>query len=110
VAWYRHIHANLDLSGQEFNTTEFVADLLASIGLRPKPAGNGLVCDIGSHRRRVGLRADLDALPLTELTGLPYVSTALGACHACGHHAHTAILFATGLALASAPSCLAGYC
>jgi len=45
----------------------------------------------------------MDALPLTELTGLPYASTVVGACHACGHDAHTAMLVAAGLALASAP-------
>jgi amidohydrolase len=105
VAWYRHIHANPELSGQEFNTTEFIADLLSSAGLRPTrlSAGNGLICDVGSGRRCVGLRADMDALPFTEASGLPYASTVPGACHACGHDAHTAMLVATGLALASAP-------
>jgi amidohydrolase len=105
VAWYRHIHANPELSGKEFKTTEFVADLLTSAGLRPTrlPAGNGLICDIGSGERCVGLRGDMDALPLTETTGLPYASTVLGAGHACGHDAHTAMLVAAGLALASAP-------
>jgi amidohydrolase len=51
----------------------------------------------------VALRADIDALPLTEATGLPYSSTVEGAAHACGHDAHTAILLGAGLALASAP-------
>lgn len=105
VAWYRHLHAYPELSRQEFNTTELVAGLLSSVGLRPKlmPAGTGLVCDIGSGGKTVALRADMDALPLTELTGLPYASTVVGACHACGHDAHTAMLVAAGLALASAP-------
>jgi amidohydrolase len=105
LEWYRHIHAHPELSCQEFTTTEFVAGLLASAGLRPMllPAGNGLMCDVGSGGRCVGLRADMDALPLTESTGLPYASTVPGACHACGHDAHTAMLAATGLALASAP-------
>ena len=106
VAWYRHIHAYPELSRQEFNTTELVAQLLSSVGLRPQlmPMGTGLTCDIGSPEGRcVALRADMDALPLTELTGLPYASTVVGACHACGHDAHTAMLVATGLALASAP-------
>jgi amidohydrolase len=105
VAWYRHIHAYPELSRQEFNTTELVAGLLSSVGLRPHvlPAGTGLVCDIGTGGRCVALRADMDALPLTELTGLPYCSTVVGACHACGHDAHTAMLVAAGLALAAAP-------
>ena len=106
VAWYRHLHAYPELSRQEYNTTELVATLLSSAGLRPRlmPIGTGLTCDIGSPDGRcVALRADLDALPLTELTGLPYASTVVGACHACGHDAHTAMLVAAGLALASAP-------
>jgi amidohydrolase len=106
VAWYRHMHAYPELSRQEFNTTELVASLLTSAGLRPvvMPVGTGLTCDIGSPDGRcVALRADMDALPLTELTGLPYASTVVGACHACGHDAHTAMLVAAGLALASAP-------
>jgi amidohydrolase len=105
VAWYRHIHSYPELSRQEFTTTELVAGLLRSVGLYPEllPAKNGLVCDVGTGTRCVALRADIDALPLTELTGLPYASTLVGACHACGHDAHTAMLLATGLALASAP-------
>jgi amidohydrolase len=105
LAWFRHIHANPELSRGEFNTTELVAGLLSAVGLQPRllPARNGLICDIGSGPRCVALRADMDALPLTELTGLPYASTVIGACHACGHDAHTAMLIATGLALASAP-------
>ena len=106
VAWYRHMHAYPELSRHEYNTTELVATLLSSVGLRPQvmPAGTGLICEIGSPEGPcVALRADMDALPLTELTGLPYASTVVGACHACGHDAHTAMLIAAGLALASAP-------
>lgn len=105
LAWYRHIHAYPELSRQEFSTTELVAKLLAEVGLRPEllPAKNGLICDVGTGDNCVALRADMDALPLTELTGLAYASTVVGACHACGHDAHTAMLLAAGLALASAP-------
>jgi amidohydrolase len=104
VAWYRHLHAYPELSRQEFNTTELVHGLLSSVGLHcsPLPGGTGLVCEIGTGGKCVALRADMDALPLTELTGLPYASTVVGACHACGHDAHTAMLAAAGLALASA--------
>lgn len=105
VAWRRHIHANPELARKEFATTEFVLGVLRSAGLRPAvlPGGTGIVCDIGSGDRCVALRADLDALPLTEATGLPYASSTPGAMHACGHDAHTTILLAAGLALASAP-------
>ncbi|WP_424189526.1 amidohydrolase [Actinokineospora sp. G85] len=105
LAWFRHLHANPELSRQEFATTELITGLLKSFGLQPSvlPGGTGLICDIGSGERCVALRADMDALPLTEATGLSYAAPGTGACHACGHDAHTAILLATGLALASGP-------
>jgi amidohydrolase len=105
AAWYRHIHAHPELSRHEYNTTELVARLLASAGLRPKvfDTGTGLTCDIGVGDKCVALRADMDALPLTELTGLPFASTVPGAAHACGHDAHTSMVLGAGLALASAP-------
>jgi amidohydrolase len=105
VAWFRHIHAHPELSRQEFGTTELISEVLRSVGLRPTVlgGGTGVLCDIGSGRRCVALRADMDALPVAEVTGLPYSSTVDGVCHACGHDAHSAILLATALALASAP-------
>ncbi|MBC6448463.1 M20 family metallopeptidase [Actinokineospora xionganensis] len=105
LAWFRHFHEHPELSRQEFATTEMVAGLLKSFGLQPEllPAGNGLICDVGEGDRCVALRADMDALPMTEATGLPYAAKVQGVCHACGHDAHTTILLATGIALASAP-------
>ncbi len=105
IAWYRHIHANPELSRREYNTTEMVAGLLSAAGLQPKvfDGGTGLICDIGEGDRCVALRADMDALPLTELTGLPAAPTGPGAAPACGHAGHTAMLLGAGLALASAP-------
>ncbi|MEO6088333.1 MAG: amidohydrolase [Umezawaea sp.] len=104
VAWRRHLHANPELSRKEFATTELVANLLRSVGLKPRilPGGTGLVCDIGSGPRCVALRADMDALPLRENTGLPFSSSVDGAAHACGHDAHTTVLLGAALALASA--------
>lgn len=106
VGWRRHIHQHPELGRQEFATTQYVAERLADAGLNPKvlPGGTGLTCDIGpEHRPRIALRADMDALPMAERTGAPYASTVPNVAHACGHDAHTAILLATGLALASAP-------
>jgi amidohydrolase len=105
VAWRRHLHAHPELSRQEHDTTELLAEVLRSIGLHPTalPGGTGLICDIGSGERCVALRADIDALPLVENTGLPFASTNEGACHACGHDAHTAVLLGAAMALASAP-------
>ncbi|NGY58444.1 amidohydrolase [Lentzea sp. NEAU-D13] len=104
VAWRRHIHANPELSRREYNTTELVAKLLREVGLKPRilPGGTGLICDIGNGPRCVALRADMDALPLPENTGLPFSSTVDGVSHACGHDAHTTVLLGTALALASA--------
>ncbi|HEX3647669.1 MAG TPA: amidohydrolase, partial [Pseudonocardiaceae bacterium] len=105
VAWRRHIHAHPELSRQEFATTDLIAGLLRSVGLRPRvlPNGNGLICDIGEGGRCVALRADLDALPITEATELDFRSTVDGVCHACGHDVHTTALLGAGLALAAAP-------
>ncbi|TQF66000.1 amidohydrolase [Rhodococcus spelaei] len=103
--WRRHIHAHPELARHEFATTEFVATRLIAAGLEPRilPGGTGLTCDIGPDGPRIALRADMDALPLQEVTGAPYASTVAGVSHACGHDAHTTVLLGTGLALAAAP-------
>ncbi|MDI9951801.1 M20 family metallopeptidase [Rhodococcus sp. IEGM 1305] len=104
--WRRHIHANPELARHEYATTEFVATRLAAAGLSPDllPGGTGLTCDLGpSNGPRIALRADIDALPLQELTGATYSSTVPGVSHACGHDAHTTILLGTGLALSEIP-------
>ncbi|MGV8872208.1 MAG: M20 family metallopeptidase [Rhodococcus sp. (in: high G+C Gram-positive bacteria)] len=103
--WRRHIHANPELARREFATTAFVMEQLEAAGLSPTPlpGGTGLICDIGPDGPRVALRADMDALPLQENTGSVYSSTVPGVSHACGHDAHTTVLLATGLALASLP-------
>jgi amidohydrolase len=106
IGWRRHIHSHPELGRQEFATTQFVAERLVEAGLNPKvlPPGTGLICDFGpEHRPRIGLRADMDALPMLERTGAPYASTVPNVAHACGHDAHSAILLGTGLALASVP-------
>ena len=95
VSWRRHLHAHPELSFQDHRST----------GLRPRvlPGGTGLICDIGTGPRCVALRADLDALPLSETAELPFASTVNGVMHACGHDAHTAILMGAASALASSP-------
>ena len=106
VAWRRHIHRHPELGRQEFATTQFVADRLVEAGLNPKalPGGAGLVCDFGpEYGPRIALRADIDALPMAERTGLPFTSATPGVAHACGHDAHTAMLLGAATALASVP-------
>ena len=94
-----HIHRNPELSYQEYNTMEFVAGELESIGLTPQRGfgKTGVVALIkGNHHSEhdiaIGLRADLDALPILEETNVDYKSKVDGVMHACGHDVHTAVL------------------
>lgn len=109
VRWRRHVHAHPELSRDEYRTTAWLADQLTGIGLHPRtlPGGTGLICDIGEDsehaQRTVALRADIDALPLQERTGLDFASSVDGVSHSCGHDGHTAILLAAAMALATAP-------
>ena len=102
----RDIHAHPELARTEIRTTALVAERLAAEGLTPRLLpGSGLVCDIpagagGDSRRRVALRADLDALPVQEATDLPYSSTVPGVSHACGHDVHTSVVLGAGIVLA----------
>ena len=98
VAWRRSLHAVPELARGEHRTTSLVSRMLMNAGLEPRTlaGGTGLVCDIGYGERCVALRADMDALPLTEDTGLPFASTVHGVMHACGHDAHTAMLLGAG--------------
>ncbi len=105
VGWRRHIHTYPEPHRHEHATTEYIVNLLRGAGLAPKvlPVGTGVICDVGKGSRCVALRADIDALRLSEVTGLPFASTVAGVCHACGHDAHTAALLGAALALACAP-------
>ena len=106
VGWRRHLHRHPELGRQEFATTQFVADRLVEAGLNPKvlPGGTGLTCDFGpEHAPRIALRADMDALPMTERTGAPYSSSLPGVAHACGHDAHVAMVLGAATALAAVP-------
>ncbi|GAB7192341.1 M20 family metallopeptidase [Kineococcus sp. NUM-3379] len=101
VALRRSLHAHPERSRDEHRTTTLLADAMASAGLRVRRLpGTGLLADVGEGEPRVGLRADLDALPLQETTGLPYASALPGVAHACGHDIHTACVAGAGLVLA----------
>jgi amidohydrolase len=106
VGWRREIHSFPELGRVERRTTELIARHLTAAGLKPRvlSGGVGLTCDIGFGESCVALRADLDALPMQEDTGLPFASTVNGVMHACGHDVHAAMLLGAGLALAAAPS------
>ncbi|MEV4811299.1 amidohydrolase [Micromonospora avicenniae] len=99
----RHIHAHPELSGQEFDTAALIARELTLAGLNPRllPKGNGVLCDIDDRPDGpvIALRADIDALPLTDVKDVPYRSTVDGVCHACGHDVHTTIMLGVGMLL-----------
>lgn len=101
----RDIHAHPELGFAETRTAHLVARQLRDWGYEVTTGigGTGVVGQIrrGSSERKIGLRADMDALPIQEETGLPYASTAEGTMHACGHDGHTAILLAAAHHLAT---------
>ncbi len=96
------VHAHPELSRGEARTTATVAGRLAAAGIAHHTLPvSGLVADLGAEQPayRVALRADLDALPVGERTGLPWASNTEGICHACGHDVHVAAMLGAGLAL-----------
>jgi amidohydrolase len=98
----RDLHAHPELARTESRTTTVVARRLDAAGVRVRPLpGTGLLADIGPQDAayRVALRADLDALPVLDRSGLPWASVHDGISHACGHDVHTAALLGAGLAL-----------
>jgi len=100
VANRRYLHTNPELSFQEYNTAKFVAQKLKDIGLTPQEgvANTGVVAlieGINPSSKVIGLRADMDALPIFEKNDVPYKSQNEGVMHACGHDAHTSSLLGT---------------
>ena len=111
IDWRRDIHAHPELSQHEERTSELVAGVLESLGLevRRNVGGFGVVGLLrGNGSRTVGLRADMDALPLKEATGLEYASQTEGVMHACGHDTHTAMLLGTACVLSDMREELSG--
>ena len=102
--WRRHLHAHPELSLQETATAAFVAERLTELGIPfvPGVGGHGIVATLsrGKSNRSVGLRADMDALPIEEQTGVPYASVTPGVMHACGHDGHTTSLLGAATLLA----------
>lgn len=100
VTMRRHIHANPELSYQEFNTAKYVATQLKSFGITPTEgvATTGVVAEIkgkNPDKKTIALRADMDALPIHETNDVPYKSKNAGVMHACGHDVHTSSLLGT---------------
>ena len=104
VEWRRTLHARPELSNREHRTAELVATVLRGLGaeVRTELAGTGVVGLIRGRGpgKTVALRADMDALPVTEQTGLPFASQHPGVMHACGHDAHVAMALGAATVLA----------
>ncbi|MFU2318116.1 M20 aminoacylase family protein [Rahnella sp. PCH160] len=100
----QHLHQNPELSNEESDTAALVADKLRALGYQVTSGvgGHGVVgsLKIGAGKRSIGIRADMDALPITELTGVSYASQSPGKMHACGHDGHTAMLLGAAEQLA----------
>jgi amidohydrolase len=105
VAWRRDVHAHPELGFEEHRTARLVADVLRGLGMTVETGigGTGVVGQLGTGRPAVGLRADMDALPIQEANDVTYASRVPGVMHACGHDAHVAMLLGAAELLAGLP-------
>ena len=100
----RHIHSHPELSGQEYQTSAFVAGVLSSSGLHVEEGigKTGVMAELqntGIDERLLAIRTDMDALPIQERTNLDYASRVQGVMHACGHDVHTTVGLGTAMVL-----------
>ncbi|MEB7504726.1 amidohydrolase [Arthrobacter koreensis] len=101
IDFRRDLHSHPELSHKEFRTTDRIVEALEAAGLQPKRLENtGAYVDIGDGPIGLALRADIDALPVLEETGLPYASVNTGIAHACGHDIHTTVMLGAARVLA----------
>lgn len=103
IEWRRTIHANPELGYEEYKTADFIKNILGQAGIVAQTgiAKTGVVALLkGNGIKTIAIRADMDALPISEETGLSFASKTLGKMHACGHDAHTAIVLGVAHALA----------
>jgi len=110
---HRHLHSHPELSGQEHQTSAYVAGVLSSSGLhiRETVGKTGVVGEItaqGPDPRLLAIRTDMDALPIQEATGLEYASRRPGIMHACGHDVHTTVGLGTAMILSHLRDALPG--
>jgi amidohydrolase len=120
IEWRRHLHANPELSNREVKTADFIAKRLKAMGLEVKTGiahtGVAALLKGGKPGKTIALRADMDALPVTEQNDLPFRSKVtteirgekVGVMHACGHDGHVAILLGVAEALVKMKDSLAG--
>jgi amidohydrolase len=109
----RHIHAHPELSGEEYQTSAYIAGVLSSYGLNVKEAvgKTGVVGELtgsGSDRRTLAIRTDMDALPIQEYPQLDFASRNPGIMHACGHDVHSTLGMGAAMVLSQLPESLPG--
>lgn len=100
----RHLHSYPELSGQEYQTSAYVAGILSSYGLhvREGVGKTGVIGELageGDDSRQLAIRTDMDALPIQEMTQLEFASRKPGIMHACGHDVHTTLGLGTAMVL-----------
>jgi len=105
VAWRRDIHIHPELGFEEYRTAKLVAETLNSLGIEAETGvgKTGVVARIGEGKPVIGIRADMDALPIQEENEVPYKSQTPNTMHACGHDAHTAILLGVATMISELP-------
>ena len=104
IAWRRHLHRHPEVSFAEHETSAFVAQTLSELGVEvSRPTETSVLGRLrgADSGRVVALRADIDALPITEESGVEFTSERPGAMHACGHDGHTAMLLGAAAELAA---------
>ena len=108
VEWRRWLHSHPEVSTEEFRTQAFVAEVLEKHGIPYRTYGTGVIATVGTGERCVALRADMDALRVTEQTGLPFASEHEGVMHACGHDMHMGMLLGAAVSLKACEAELGG--
>ncbi|HKM98831.1 MAG TPA: amidohydrolase [Buttiauxella sp.] len=101
IDWRRELHQHPELSGQEVATTTRIRHWLEASGLRllPYSLATGVVAEVGQGEKVIALRADIDALPIQETSGVSFSSQREGVMHACGHDIHSSVILGAALLL-----------
>jgi len=110
IAWRRELHQNPELSGEEVQTTARLRQWLGEAGITvlPYDLATGVVAEVGKGEKQIALRADIDALPIEERSGVAFTSQRPGVMHACGHDIHSSVILGAALTLKAREASLNG--
>ena len=104
----RYFHANAEVGLQLPKTKAYVMEKLREYGIEPQECGEGVTATVGKGGKTILLRADMDALPMAEESGLPYACPTGAQAHTCGHDCHAAMLLTAAKLLKEDEASLAG--